>query len=152
MAGPPRLALDAEPYTLIVLDLGLPRMSGLELMRALRAEGNRLPVLILTARDTVADRVGGPRRRRRRLSRQAIRSRGADGPRCARSCGAAPGAPSRCCGTATWCSTRPRERSPGPGARRARAARVRACCTQLLLAAGRVLSREQLERTLYGWD
>ncbi|MEP7183574.1 MAG: response regulator [Betaproteobacteria bacterium] len=53
------LALDAEPYALVVLDLGLPRRSGLEVLAGLRARGNRVPVLILTARDTVTDRVGG---------------------------------------------------------------------------------------------
>ncbi len=53
------LALAGEPYALVVLDLGLPRLSGLELLRRLRAQGDARPVLILTARDTVADRVGG---------------------------------------------------------------------------------------------
>jgi two-component system, OmpR family, response regulator QseB len=53
------LALAAEPYDLVVLDLGLPRRSGLEVLAGLRARGNAIPVLILTARDTVGDRVGG---------------------------------------------------------------------------------------------
>lgn len=53
------LALAAEPYALMVLDLGLPRLSGLDLLKGLRARGNPLPVLILTARDTVPDRVKG---------------------------------------------------------------------------------------------
>ncbi|SPA00898.1 Putative response regulator in two-component regulatory system [Cupriavidus taiwanensis] len=46
-------------YDLILLDLGLPRRPGLEVLRALRARGVPTPVLILTARDAVADRVGG---------------------------------------------------------------------------------------------
>lgn len=54
-----QLALEAEPYALVVLDLGLPRISGLELLQWLRRGGNDLPVLILTARDAVADRVQG---------------------------------------------------------------------------------------------
>lgn len=54
-----RAALDSEPYALMVLDLGLPRLSGEEVLRRLRAKNNPLPVLILTARDTVADRVKG---------------------------------------------------------------------------------------------
>ncbi|HUW50681.1 MAG TPA: response regulator [Sulfuricella sp.] len=54
-----QLALEAEEYSLVVLDLGLPRLSGLELLRWLRQSGETLPVLILTARDTVADRVKG---------------------------------------------------------------------------------------------
>ncbi|NUT15039.1 MAG: response regulator transcription factor [Cupriavidus sp.] len=46
-------------YDLILLDLGLPRRPGLEVLRALRARGVPSPVLILTARDAVADRVAG---------------------------------------------------------------------------------------------
>lgn len=54
-----KLALQAEAYALVVLDLGLPRLSGTELLKWLRATGKDTPVLILTARDTVADRVNG---------------------------------------------------------------------------------------------
>jgi DNA-binding response OmpR family regulator len=54
-----KLALETEEYTLLVLDLGLPQLSGMELLKWLRARGIKLPVLILTARDTVADRVAG---------------------------------------------------------------------------------------------
>lgn len=54
-----RHALDTETYALMVLDLGLPRLSGEEVLRRLRAKNDPLPVLILTARDTVADRVKG---------------------------------------------------------------------------------------------
>jgi DNA-binding response OmpR family regulator len=46
-------------HTTVVLDLTLPRLGGLAILRDARARGNRTPVLILTARDTVADRVGG---------------------------------------------------------------------------------------------
>ncbi|HVR53396.1 MAG TPA: response regulator transcription factor [Pseudorhodoferax sp.] len=52
-------ALKAERYDLVLLDLGLPRRDGLEVLRALRARGDSIPVLILTARDAVADRVAG---------------------------------------------------------------------------------------------
>jgi DNA-binding response OmpR family regulator len=44
---------------IVVLDLGLPVFDGMELLRWLRARGDATPVLILTARDQVADRVGG---------------------------------------------------------------------------------------------
>lgn len=54
-----KLALEAEAYALVVLDLGLPRLSGTDLLKWLRATGNDTPVLILTARDAVGDRVGG---------------------------------------------------------------------------------------------
>ena len=53
------LALNTTRYELIVLDLGLPKMSGLVLLERLRRAGNDTPVLVLTARDTVPDRVAG---------------------------------------------------------------------------------------------
>ena len=43
----------------MVLDLMMPQVDGLEVCRQLRAEGNRLPILVLTARDSVSDRVRG---------------------------------------------------------------------------------------------
>lgn len=52
-------ALESECYSLMVLDIGLPQISGLDLLKWLRQRGGRLPVLMLTARDTVADRVSG---------------------------------------------------------------------------------------------
>ncbi|MCX7627757.1 MAG: response regulator [Methylophilaceae bacterium] len=54
-----QLALETGDYALLVLDLGLPRLSGMALLKWLRGKGSVLPVLILTARDTVADRVAG---------------------------------------------------------------------------------------------
>ena len=48
-----------DAYALVLLDLGLPRKSGLDLLRELRRAGNRVRVLIVTARDAVADRVAG---------------------------------------------------------------------------------------------
>jgi DNA-binding response OmpR family regulator len=54
-----QLALEQVTYEMVVLDLGLPRVTGLELLHQLRAHGSDLPVLILTARDTVRDRVAG---------------------------------------------------------------------------------------------
>ncbi|MCK9531784.1 MAG: response regulator [Gammaproteobacteria bacterium] len=52
-------ALQSEHFDLMVLDLGLPRLPGLELLTRLRAKGLTLPVLVLTARDAVEDRVRG---------------------------------------------------------------------------------------------
>jgi two-component system OmpR family response regulator len=49
----------AAPYDAIVLDVMLPGLDGLEVLRRLRADGVWTPVLMLTARDAVADRVGG---------------------------------------------------------------------------------------------
>ncbi len=51
--------LSTQTYSLVILDLGLPKMDGLEVLRSLRARGSRTPVLILTARDRLEDRVAG---------------------------------------------------------------------------------------------
>lgn len=51
--------LRAEPYAAAVLDLGLPRRNGLEVLTSIRQSGLTLPVLVLTARDAVADRIRG---------------------------------------------------------------------------------------------
>ncbi len=48
-----------EPYAIITLDVGLPDMSGFDVLKSLRAKGCRAPVLILTARDEIDDRVRG---------------------------------------------------------------------------------------------
>jgi len=48
-----------EPYDVIVLDLGLPERPGLEVLENWRRQGNRVPVIILTARDTWHERVDG---------------------------------------------------------------------------------------------
>ena len=52
-------ALLATEFDLLILDLGLPRMSGLEVLSKLRARQSRLPVLILTAADSIEQRVKG---------------------------------------------------------------------------------------------
>ncbi|MGS2641147.1 response regulator [Streptosporangium sp. LJ11] len=52
-------AIDREPYELVLLDVMMPRLDGLTACRRLRAAGNHLPVLMLTARDAVGDRVSG---------------------------------------------------------------------------------------------
>lgn len=54
-----RTALAAEQYAAVVLDLGLPRLDGLALLRELRAAGDATPVLVLTARDSTLDKVKG---------------------------------------------------------------------------------------------
>lgn len=54
-----QLALETTDYELMVLDLSLPRISGMEVLKTLRSRGSDMPVLILTARDTVRDRVAG---------------------------------------------------------------------------------------------
>ncbi len=53
------MALEATSFDLAILDLGLPVMDGLEVLKRARSRGKRLPVLILTARDGLEDRVSG---------------------------------------------------------------------------------------------
>jgi two-component system response regulator QseB len=52
-------ALKTETFDLVVLDLGLPKMTGISVLQNLRARGLTMPVLILTARESIEDRVKG---------------------------------------------------------------------------------------------
>jgi two-component system response regulator QseB len=58
-SGRTAITTSQDAYVLVLLDLGLPRKGGLALLRELRREGNRVRVLVVTARDAVADRVEG---------------------------------------------------------------------------------------------
>ncbi|MDI6750541.1 MAG: response regulator [Rhodocyclaceae bacterium] len=144
------LALKTEAYDLLVLDLGLPRQTGMEVLAALRARGQSLPVLILTARDATSDKVQGldagaddylvkpvdldelAARVRALLRRAAGRSQ-----------------PQLCLGDLTL----------DPAARQVTlagkpvelSAREFALLQVLLENAGRVMTRAQLEASLYGW-
>ena len=53
------IAEDAPGIDCVILDIGLPDISGLDVARALRSNGSEVPILMLTARDTVGDRVAG---------------------------------------------------------------------------------------------
>lgn len=53
------LAAESEPYALILLDLGLPHRDGLAVLGDIRRAGNAVPIVILTARDAVDDRIRG---------------------------------------------------------------------------------------------
>src|SRR6202140_21656 len=50
---------EAEPCSLVILDIGLPDISGFEVLKRLRGRGFKTPILVLTARDHVTDRVKG---------------------------------------------------------------------------------------------
>ncbi|WP_312514869.1 response regulator transcription factor [Massilia sp.] len=52
-------SLACEEYEMVLLDLGLPRSDGMAVLRAIRAGGNRVPVLLVTARDATEDLVAG---------------------------------------------------------------------------------------------
>jgi len=145
------LSLKTGEYAGVVLDLGLPRLSGLELLQRLRAGGNRMPVLILTARDAVEDRVKGLdagaddyvvkpfdlSELAARLRALVRRSRGEAAP-----------------------TLRLGELELDPAARSVSyrggavelSQREFALLQELMLNAGRVLSREQLSQRLYSWS
>jgi len=144
------LALSGEAYDAVVLDLGLPRLSGMEVLARARAVRNVVPVLILTARDTVPDRIAGLdagaddylvkpfdlgelQARLRALIRRGQRQAE---PLLAH--GALRLDPA---GRSVSWEGKPVELS----------AREYAVLHALLLNAGRVLSKTQLEEKLYGW-
>jgi DNA-binding response OmpR family regulator len=52
-------AMTNTPYDVVILDIGLPKMSGLEVLKKARSQGQQTPILILTAQDAVTDRVAG---------------------------------------------------------------------------------------------
>lgn len=53
------IAIESQTYDLTLLDLGLPKKDGINVLNTLRAKGNLMPVLIITARDAVEDRIKG---------------------------------------------------------------------------------------------
>lgn len=144
------LALKTGEYAGVVLDLGLPRLSGLELLQRLRRSGNKVPVLILTARDRVEDRVKGLDggaddylikpfdldELAARLRALVRRSRGEAAPKLR--VGEIELDPAARCVTFR---SRPVELS----------VREFALLQELMLNAGRVLSRDQLAQRLYSW-
>ncbi len=142
--------LRAEPYAAAVLDLGLPLKDGMEVLAAVRRAGISLPVLVLTARDAVPDRIRGLdvgaddyvvkpvdlhelAARLRALVRRAH------------------GQPQECL-TAQDVVLDPAARSvQKAGVPVTLPAREFDLLHALMLNAGRVMSREQLEQHLYSW-
>lgn len=143
-------ALRTNNYDSIVLDLGLPGIDGLTLLEKLRAGNDRTPVLVLTARDTLADRVAGLdaggddylvkpfelAELQARLRALLRRSKGTVGPRLQQGRVALDPA-----GHVVFLDDEPVELS----------AREFATLQELMMNAGRVRTRSQLEDSLYGW-
>lgn len=144
------LALGTASHAAVVLDLGLPRLEGLEVLRRMRAAGNKTPVLILTARDAVEDRIKGL-------------DSGADDyvlkPFDLHELAARLRALIRRSAGEAAALLRVGEVELDPAARRAQfkgravelPAREFALLHALMLGAGRVLTREQLAERLYAW-
>lgn len=144
------LALAQALHSAVVLDIGLPRRSGLEVLARLRASRNPVPVLILTARDTVEDRIAGldagaddylvkPFDLGELAARLRALTRRAKGSTSAALCVGAlrldPAAR-----LVTW-----------RGEATALSRKEYALLHAFMLNAGRVMTREQLEEKLYGW-
>jgi two-component system OmpR family response regulator/two-component system response regulator QseB len=139
-----------EPYAAMVLDLSLPRLDGIEVLARLRSRGARLPVLILTARDALGDRVRGLdggaddyvvkpvdlTELAARLRALIRRSRGEASPTLRVGDVELDPATRRLLFRGKLVELKPREF---------------ALLQELMLNAGRVLTREQLEDRLYGW-
>ncbi len=144
-------ALTGEACSAIVLDIGLPRLSGLELLKRLRSRGDDTPVLLLTAREALEERVAGL-------------DAGADDyvvkPVAIAELAARLRAIIRRRGGHAGARVNVGELVIEPAAHRAywRGAvvdlspREFAVLLEFALHAGRVLSREQLESRLYQWD
>ena len=144
------VALKTGSHAAVVLDLGLPRLGGLDLLRRMRSGGDKTPVLVLTARDAIEDRIKGLdsgaddyvvkpfdlHELAARLRALIRRSAGEAAP-----------------------LLRVGEIELDPAARRVAfkgspvelPAREYALLHALMLGAGRVLSREQLTESLYAW-
>jgi two-component system, OmpR family, response regulator len=145
-----RTALAATEYTVVLLDLGLPGMDGIELLRTARASGNAVPVLILTARDDLDSRVQGldvgaddyllkPFDVPELLARiRAVIRRKA-------------GYASSRLGVESLCLDLDKRTLTCNGAETVLSAREFALMLAFLERPGTILSREQLEDRLYGW-
>ncbi len=146
-----RRALASEQYDAMVLDLGLPRLDGLSLLRLLRGAGNTLPVLVLTARDALSDKVQGLDTgaddylvKPVDLDELAARLRAL----IRRASGRA--APVLCEGRVTLDPAGRRVSLDGVPVELP--AKEYAILEMLMRNAGKILSRGQLESALYGWD
>ncbi|MBI4756653.1 MAG: response regulator [Betaproteobacteria bacterium] len=143
-------ALATDEFSLLILDLGLPRLDGMTLLRRLRARGRALPVLILTARDTILDKVTGLDAgaddflvKPVDLDELAARARAL----LRRASGRAQ--PAICHGE--LCLEPLARRVTVGGQPVELSAREFAILQTLLENAGRVLTRPQIEQSLYGW-
>ena len=144
-------AVESESYELVLLDLGLPKGDGREVLRYLRGRGRKLPVIIVTARDSVEDRIDGldlgaddylikPFEIRELLARmRAVLRREASGS-----------APLLSNGKLSLDPATREAFFLGKSAQLS--AREFALLRALLARPGTILSRSELERQIYGWN
>jgi DNA-binding response OmpR family regulator len=142
--------LSAHEHAACVLDLGLPQKDGLDVLASARRAGVTLPVLVLTARDAVADRVRGLD-----LGADDYVAKPVDleelGARLRALVRRAHGQPREQLAVRDVVLDPAARRAERGGAELALAAREFDLLHALMLNAGRVLSREQLEQHLYSW-
>nr|WP_282445525.1 response regulator transcription factor [Massilia antarctica] len=144
-------SMAAVSYSLVLLDLGLPKKDGMEVLRTMRASGNGVPVLVLTARDATDERVAGldggaddylvkPFAMSELLARMRALTRRKESTV----------GPTLSNGTVTL--------DPSTHQARVGDAQVRLTAREfsllhsLLLRPGAILSRSELENRLYGWN
>ncbi len=143
-------ALDDGGYACVLLDLGLPRRDGTEVLRQARAKGDQTPVLVLTARDGLDDRITGldigaddylvkPYEFRELLARMRAVIRRRDG------------AAHSVIGTGAVQLDLTTREVLVEGERSQLSAREFALLHALLERPGAILSRDQLESRIYGW-
>lgn len=154
--GPSAIALARdEDFELLILDLGLPGLDGTDVLRTLRAAGRRLPVLILSARDDVRDKVAGlqlgaddyltkPFEFDELLARVQVRLRAAGE--------ASAGEPMMLSAGEVALDLRTRRASVGGGEPIELSAREFALLELFLRHPDQVLSREQLLARVWGYD
>lgn len=146
-----QIALADGNYVAVLLDLGLPRRSGLEVLRTVRMRGDRTPVLILTARDSLDDRIAGldvgaddyvvkPFQIRELLARLRAALRRRDGHA------------HSVAGTEALQIDLTTREAICHGVRQSVSAREFALLHALLDQPGAILSRDQLEQRIYGWN
>ena len=144
-------AAQAETYEVVLLDLGLPSTDGREVLRQLRATGDKLPVIIVTARDGIDDRIGGldlgaddylvkPFEIRELLARMraVLRRQGSGSP--------------ALLSNGTMSLDPATREATFSGETSILTAREFAVLQALLARPGAILSRSDLERHIYGWN
>jgi two-component system, OmpR family, response regulator len=144
-------AAEVEPYDLVLLDLGLPKPDGLDVLRRFRKRGHLLPVIIVTARDGIEDRIGGldlgaddylvkPFEMRELLARmRAILRRQGSGASSILSNGSVSLDPAT-------------HQASHAGTVSQLTAREFALLQALLARPGTIFSRQDLEQRIYGWN
>lgn len=143
--------LSIQNYDLVILDLGLPKLDGFEILKRLRRRGSRVPVLVLTARDALDDRVKGLD-----LGADDYISKPFDLPelearvRALIRRGQSGGSSLVTHGELTL-DTVGRRATLG-GSQLELSARELGVLEVLMLRSGRVVNKEQLAEQLYGWD